>query len=196
MTLLPLTPAEQAHLQLLERWRKAVNLVGPGPAEPHFEDAARAVSWLTTLKHASVSPEAGTPVWADLGSGAGFPGVALAARLPGIEVQLVEPRARRAAFLEQVLAQAGLKNASVHRCRSETLNDTFFDGVVSRAYRPPEDYLADAARLLKPGGLALLMLARQEPPQAPGLEVFHVEHYRLPGSGAERERAVVAYQKL
>ncbi|MCB9765876.1 MAG: class I SAM-dependent methyltransferase [Alphaproteobacteria bacterium] len=180
MSRLPLTPAEQAHLRLLERWRKAMNLIGPGPAEPHFEDAARAVGWL----------EAPEGLWADLGSGAGFPGVALAARFPSLRVWLVEPRARRAAFLEQVAAEAGLGNVTVQRCRSETLNDTFFDGVVSRAYKPPEAFLEDAARLLRPGGIAILMLARQDPPPAPGLEVFHVEHYALEG----RPRAAVAYR--
>lgn len=185
MSLLPLTPAEQTHLALLERWRAAMNLIGPGPAEPHFEDAARAVSWMS--QH--VSPQGR---WADLGSGAGFPGIALAARFPQLEVHLVEPRARRAAFLEQVVHAAGLKNAQVRCCRSETLIDASFDGVVSRAYRPPLDFLTDARRLLVPGGVALLMLARQAPPELPGLELFHVEHYALPGG--ERERCAAAYR--
>lgn len=177
---LPLLDAERAHLALLERWRKSMNLIGPGPAEPHFEDAARAVQWLSAEGR-----------WVDLGSGAGFPGIALAARFPMIHVTLVEPRARRVAFLEQVVSQAGLKNAEVRRCRSEVLDDTSFDGVVSRAYKPPEAYLADAERLLKPGGVALLMLARQEPPSVEGLELFHVERYGLDG----RARAAVGYRR-
>ena len=174
-----MTPLEQHHFDLLERWRKAMDLVGPGPLEPHFEDARAAVAWLEARGD-----------WADLGSGAGFPGVALAAHHPQARVLLVESRQKRASFLDQVAA--GADNLQVLCARSETLQDGSLDGVISRAYRPPEDYLADALRLLKPGGVAVLMLARQEPPQLEGLEMFHVEHYDLGG----RPRQAVAYRKL
>lgn len=174
-----MTELERAHLDLLTRWRKVMDLVGPGPLEPHFEDARRAVSWL--------DPK-GT--WVDLGSGAGFPGVALAALHPQLDVLLVESRSKRAAFLDQVAGHA--KNVRVLCTRSETLQDGAFDGVVSRAYRPPELFLADANRLLVTGGTAILMLARQEPPTHPGLEMFHVEHYAL----GDRPRAAVGYRKV
>lgn len=177
---LPLTQLERHHLTLLGRWRKAMDLVGPGPLEPHFEDAARAVAWL----------EEPQGLWADLGSGAGFPGIALAARHPQLKVKLVESRQKRAVFLDQVAA--GTKNIEVCCCRSETLEDGGLDGVISRAYRKPPEFLKDALRLLKPGGVAVLMLARQEPPEVSGLEVFHVEHYQL----GDRPRAAVGYRKL
>ena len=62
-----------------------MDLVGPGPLEPHFQDAAGAVAGLEAVGR-----------WVDLGSGAGFPGIALAARHPGAEVWLVESRRKRA----------------------------------------------------------------------------------------------------
>ncbi len=155
-----------------------MDLVGPGPLEPHFDDARQAVSWL--------SP---TGRWADLGSGAGFPGVALAAHHPDIEVVLVESRSKRAAFLEQVAA--GTARLSVACLRTESLEDSSFDGVISRAYRPPPAFLADARRLLCPGGTAVCLLARGEPPELDGLEMFHVEHYAVQG----RPRAAVGYRK-
>ncbi len=176
-----LTRAEEAHLALLERWRRAMDLVGPGPLEPHFADAVAAVSWLQPVGR-----------WADLGSGAGFPGVALAARHPDLSVTLVESRQRRAAFLDQVVAATGLAGLEVFHGRAEALDDGSFDGVISRAYRPPLDYLADARRVLVSGGVAVLLLAQQEVPQVPGLEVFHVEHYAVEG----RPRRAVGYHKL
>ena len=174
-----MSPLEEHHHALLQRWRKVINLVGKGPLEPHFEDARRAVGWLDAKGD-----------WADLGSGAGFPGVALAALYPQARVLLVESRSKRASFLDQVAAAAD--NLSVLCERSETLQDASFGGLISRAYKPPRDCLVDALRLLRPGGTVVLMLARQEPPTLDGLELFHVEHYDLDG----RPRQAAGYRKL
>ena len=178
--MIELTPAEATHRELLEQWRKVMNLVGPGPVDEHFEDAARAVSW-TSLSGR----------WADLGSGAGFPGIALAARHPDAEVTLVESRRKRATFLEEVIARAALDNARVSCARSETLDPRSFDGVISRAYRPPPAYLDQARDLLLPGGQVLLLVARQEPIEVDGLQLFHVERYAL----GDRPREVHAYRR-
>ena len=172
-----MTPLEQAHFELLARWRKVMDLVGPGPLEPHFEDARRAVAWLEPRGR-----------WVDLGSGAGFPGVALAALHPELRVLLVESRSKRAAFLDQVAARGD--NLEVLCVRSEELESGTFDGVISRAYRPPRAFLEDALRLLVPGGTAVCMLAQQAPPEREGLELFHVEHYDLDG----RPRAAAGYR--
>ena len=139
------TAAEDIHRALLERWRKAMNLVGPGPVDPHFIDAVGAVDGLNASGR-----------WADLGSGAGFPGIALAARHPCASVLLVESRAKRATFLAQVIREAKLDNATVYHGRVEDLTPGF-DGIISRAFRPPEAYLRDAERLLTPGGRAVLL---------------------------------------
>ena len=140
-----LTDAETIHHRLLEKWRGAMNLVGPGDSMHHFEDAAGAVDGLTVEGR-----------WVDLGSGAGFPGIALAARHPRAEVHLVESRSKRVAFLRAVLQGTGLTNLRIHHCRTEAM-EPGFDGAISRAYKPPENYLADAARLLRPGGTAVLL---------------------------------------
>ena len=150
--------ATDAHKALLARWRHAMNLVGPGPLAPHFEDAEHAVR----LLHPSGR-------WADLGSGAGFPGVALAAWHPQVQVHLVESRERRVAFLRAALRATGLSNLQVLHLRVEQLPAMAYDGVISRAFAPPESYLAQASRLLVPGGLAVLMAARGVPDDVPGL---------------------------
>ena len=161
------TPAEDIHRALLERWRKAMNLVGPGPVEAHFLDAVGAVSGLNA-----------TGRWADLGSGAGFPGIALAARHPSASVLLVESRAKRATFLVQVIREAQLDNATVFHGRVEELAPGF-DGVISRAFRPPEAYLADAERLLASGGRAVL-LSGDPPPAFAGWIAEEVIEYAVP----------------
>ena len=161
------TPAEEIHRSLLERWRKAMNLVGPGPIEAHFEDAVGAVDGL---------PVKGR--WADLGSGAGFPGIALAARFPSATVLLVESRAKRATFLSQVIRAAQLANATVFHGRVEDVAPGF-DGVISRAFRPPADYLTDADRLLDPDGVAVL-LSGSKPPDFPGWDVQDIHEYVVP----------------
>jgi 16S rRNA (guanine527-N7)-methyltransferase len=142
--------SQDAHRRLLDRWRSAMDLIGPGPAEPHFEDCAGAIANL----------EAAGP-WADLGSGAGFPGIALAGAYPQARVDLVESRRKRSMFLEKVVFEAGLDNASVHNIRSETLEPQSYVGIISRAYKPPRKVLADASRLLVPGGRVVLLLGSQ-----------------------------------
>ena len=173
-----LTPAERAHQDLLARWRKAMDLVGPGPIEPHFTDAARAVDALGPI----------TGRWADLGSGAGFPGVALAARNPGATVLLVESRRKRATFLDTVVAQAPLPNATVANARTEDLEGPF-DGLISRAYKAPEGVLQDAARLLGPGGRVALMLGDGDWTPPPGWRV--VASARYPVEDGHRRLIVV-----
>src|SRR3954454_21894697 len=56
---------------------------------------------------------------ADLGSGPGFPGMALAAALPGARVRLVESAARKSGFLERTRARAGIPNTEVVHARAE-----------------------------------------------------------------------------
>lgn len=174
-----MTEAEQVHQALLEQWRGAMDLIGPGPSTPHFTDAAQAVAALDAVG-----------AWADLGSGAGFPGIALAARWPEAQVQLVESRRKRAIFLDQVIATAGLSNAVVVRGRTESLPDHSLDGVISRAYKPPPAYLADAARLLRPGGRAVLMLGDQ-PLAAAGAGWSVLSETRYPVGDGWRRRVVL-----
>ncbi len=168
------------HRELLESWRKAMDLVGPGPVDEHFADAEGAVRGLGARGR-----------WLDLGSGAGFPGIMLAARFPEAQVTLVERRQKRAAFLEEVVARAGLANARVFLGDSADLDLAAWDGVVSRAYKPPPDYLADAIELLVPGGVAVLLTAGEAPAPPPGLELFHVERYVV----ENKSRASVRYQR-
>lgn len=182
-------PAEHAaldvHRRLLERWRGAMDLVGPGPVEPHFQDARAAVGWLGPWL-----PTGGerAPVWADLGSGAGFPGIALAAYWPHIRVLLVERRQKRAVFLENVVAEAGLTNAEVRCAGVDDLASGSLDGVISRAFAPPREVLEHAARLLAPGGRLVLLLALEPVPEDARFREVRTQTYRI---GGKERRAVL-----
>lgn len=166
------------HRALLERWRNAMDLVGPGPLDPHFADAEGAVAGLDA-----------TGVWADLGSGAGFPGVALAAAWPDAQVWLVESRQKRAIFLERVVAEARLGNARVRRERAEDLPPGSLDGVIARAFMPPEDYLALARPLLRPGGHAVVLLGDRDWSPPAGWTLREARRYPVPDG--HRRRVVV-----
>jgi 16S rRNA (guanine527-N7)-methyltransferase len=92
---------------------------------------------------------------ADLGSGAGFPGLPLAAALPRSHVWLVESQARKCAFLERVCRAAGIRNAEVVCARVETWLELLSscDVVLARALARQPVVLEYAAPLLRVGGL-------------------------------------------
>ena len=92
----------------------------------------------------------------DLGSGAGLPGVVLAMLLPESAIVLLEPLARRAAFLEECVRALGLGNAAVRRGRAEEVaGQLTADVVTARAVAPMQRLAAMALPLVRPGGLVL-----------------------------------------
>ncbi len=89
----------------------------------------------------------------DLGSGAGLPGVVLALARPDLQVMLLEPLLRRAAFLAEVVGELDLQNAVVLRARAEDAAATVeVDLVTARAVAPLERLARWARPLLRPGG--------------------------------------------
>lgn len=165
-----LATALEAHRVLLEKWRMAMDLVGPGPVKPHFDDALAAVGGLNAVG-----------AWVDLGSGAGFPGIALASVYADASILLVERRQKRASFLRAVIAAAGLGNATVCEGDADALENTSFQGVISRAYKPPAEFLADAARLLVPGGVAVVMTAGSVPEAPAEFAPGPIARYQIDG---------------
>jgi 16S rRNA (guanine527-N7)-methyltransferase len=94
----------------------------------------------------------------DLGSGAGLPGVVIAMLRPQATVILLEPMARRVAFLQECVAELGLANTSVCRGRAEDLaGRVAADVVTARAVAPMERLAGLALGLARPGGLVLAM---------------------------------------
>ena len=96
----------------------------------------------------------------DVGSGAGFPGLVVAAVEPASEVHLVEPLQKRAAFLERAAAVLGLAHVEVHARRAEDAGRGPLRGsadlVVARAVAPLRELLEYTAPLTRAGGLLAL----------------------------------------
>ncbi len=152
----------RVHRDLLERWRGRMNLVGPGPLDSHYDDAAAALDGLQPQGH-----------WVDLGTGAGFPGVVFAATFPAVRVDLVDSRQKRCIFLEEVLGRSGAGGLQVHCTRLENL-DHRYDGVMARALAAPQQMVVHARDLLRPDGMLLLFL--QEDGEVPAPTDFEVAH--------------------
>lgn len=93
---------------------------------------------------------------ADLGSGAGLPGLVLALARPDLQITLVEPMARRVAFLTEACEQLELGSVTVLRARAEEVPERHaFDVVTSRALTALPQLLTWSLPLVAPGGEVL-----------------------------------------
>jgi 16S rRNA (guanine527-N7)-methyltransferase len=175
-------PKLERHLELLSRWAPRINLTTV--IDPQAALVRHVVDSLALLKLASVR-NALTPA-ADVGSGAGFPGMTLAIALPAVEWTLIEPRKRRGAFLNQVILEAGVTNAHWHQGRvPDTSLEARFQLVVSRATLAPDALVTQAGPLVAPTGALVVMAARQ-PDWELGSEWELEESYRFELDGAPR----------
>lgn len=104
---------------------------------------------------------------ADVGAGAGFPGLALAAALPGAEVDLVESVGRKCEFMRGASEAAGLANARVINSRSEELaaaeGREAYDAVTARAVGRLSTLAELASPLLKPNGVLVAWKGKRDP---------------------------------
>jgi 16S rRNA (guanine527-N7)-methyltransferase len=142
---------------LLQRWQKSINLVSDGSIEDlwrrHFLDSAQLAPLIP----------AKTRRMADLGSGAGFPGLVLAIMAVGIdrvEVHLIESDGRKCAFLQEVIRATGAP-ALVRQARIEAIAGERFELLTARGLAPLDRLLAYAEPLLAPGGLCLFLKGRR-----------------------------------
>jgi 16S rRNA (guanine527-N7)-methyltransferase len=99
---------------------------------------------------------------ADLGSGAGFPGVPMKLWAPNISVTLIESNQKKAAFLHELARTITFTDINIQNVRAETLPPSTFDVVTLRAVERLPKVLPVAAKLLSPAGrLALLISTSQ-----------------------------------
>ncbi|MEI7931779.1 MAG: 16S rRNA (guanine(527)-N(7))-methyltransferase RsmG [Alphaproteobacteria bacterium] len=144
----------EAFKQLLTEWNEKMNLVGPSALAEFWPRHAWDSAQLLKL-----APEA--EVWADLGTGAGFPGIVLAILLKGRDgarVHLIEGTTKRCKFLEEVVRTLELP-ATVHNARAEELKMTV-DIVTARACAPLVRLLGYARPHLMSGATGLFFKGR------------------------------------
>lgn len=136
----------------------------------HIADSAQ------LLPH--VPRETSSP-WLDLGTGAGFPGLVIAALRPDCEVVMVESRARRIEWLERARIALGLERARVEGTRLEQVETRSFRVISARAFAPLVRLLDLSARFSTKDTLYLLpkgRSAQQELSELAGWNhLFHVE---------------------
>lgn len=117
--------------------------------------------------------------WLDLGTGAGFPGLVIAALRPECEVVMVESRARRVEWLERARLALGLERAKVIGSRLELVPSRHFRVISARAFAPLPRLLDLSARFSTKDTLFLLPKGRSAQQELAGLNrwnhLFHVE---------------------
>jgi 16S rRNA (guanine527-N7)-methyltransferase len=101
---------------------------------------------------------------ADVGSGAGFPGVPLKLLIPTLDIVLIEPNAKKAAFLAEVVRELKLESVDVFRGRFDSLTavDSGIDYVTARALGTHRDLVEWARTAMPVGGRVILWLGDQD----------------------------------
>jgi 16S rRNA (guanine527-N7)-methyltransferase len=144
-------PVAEAYAALLADAGVVRGLIGPREAPRLWERHL-----LNCAVLAELIPD-GADV-ADIGSGAGLPGLVLAVVRPDLRLTLVEPLLRRTTFLEEAVDRLGLDNVQVVRARAEELHGKReFSVVTSRAVAPLDRLLDWSMPLVRQGGCLLAM---------------------------------------
>ena len=154
-----LSPAQlkdiSTYIDILCRWNARMNLTAIREPEQivtrHFGESFFTARCLFPSGNSEASV-------ADVGSGAGFPGIPIKLWAPRISATLIESNQKKAVFLREVLRALTLADSAVQNARAESLPPGAFDVVCLRAVERFEMTLPVAAGLVKPGGLLALLL--------------------------------------
>ena len=181
------------HQSLLKRWARRVNLVGNAAPhvtlETHFLDSIALLRLIGSMELE----------WTDVGSGAGFPGLVLAAIHPDRPIRLLEPLEKRISFLSQVSASMRECSIQLELGRTDALVEGSQTALISRAVLPPPQWMAECGRLLATDGWAVLMTAHgpdeatHEAARQAGLTEERRDVFTLPGGA---KRCNVLYRRM
>ena len=172
-----------AHLDLLDEWNARMNLTAirdrPSQLTKHLLDSL------------TVRPYLRGERIADVGSGAGFPGIPLAIVEPHRQFTLIESTGKKCRFLEHVRDALELENVAIVQSRAESYKpDMRFDTVLARAVGPVADLVKVAGPLVVGGGRLLAMKGRYPEQEVAarldGWKVAAVHPLSVPGLGEER----------
>ncbi len=173
-----------AYLALLQRWNQTYNLTAI--RDPHEMLVKHLLDSLAMHAHL-----AGIDTLADLGTGAGLPGIPLAIALPQLQVTLVESNGKKARFLREAVRQLQLGNVKVAELRIEAFDAPGqFDAITARALATLPLILELGGHLLAPAGRLLAMKgvlpAEEIAALPPGWTLLATHPLQVPGLGAER----------
>ena len=156
------------YIDILLRWNARINLTSIRDPEAivtrHFGESFFTAGHLFPVRSAVPPVSSVGKVFhvADVGSGAGFPGVPIKLWQPHLSLTLIEANHKKAAFLREIVRALTLTDVNVQTGRAESLDPAAFEIVTLRAVERFEFILPVAARLVAPGGrLALLISSSQ-----------------------------------
>jgi 16S rRNA (guanine527-N7)-methyltransferase len=160
-----------AYARLLRWWAPRIDLVAPGDLprleSRHIDDSLKARALIASAPDGPAL---------DAGSGAGFPGIPLAIVGPARGWRLLEPRAKRAAFLDEVVRQLDLNAEVVRRTTQQAAADPSLAAthavVTARALAPPPAAFELMAPLVSSEGLRIVWAGSDSkiPPEAEELK--------------------------
>jgi len=177
------------YLALLKAWNRKMNLTSivdeAGVVTRHFLDSLAALRF--------IGP--GSRVL-DIGAGAGFPGLPLKIASPGLDLLLMDSKARKVHFMRHVIRELDLPappaRAVAGRAEDPAMTGRYarcFDVVITRAFAPLDDVLAMSLPYLAPNGRVMAMkgpAGRAEAASCPvpgSLEGPEIHDLRIPFSG-------------
>ncbi|MGA8201645.1 MAG: 16S rRNA (guanine(527)-N(7))-methyltransferase RsmG [Candidatus Sulfotelmatobacter sp.] len=139
------------YIDILKRWNARINLTAIRDEEEivtrHFGESLFAARCLFPEGYAASEAGAGRVTVADLGSGAGFPGIPIKLWAPGVQLTLIESNHKKAAFLREVCRALTLTDVDIRNVRGEEVVETY-DLVTLRAVENFREALGTAAGLM------------------------------------------------
>jgi len=182
----------------LTKWNKRINLIARNTPpteilEKHYLDSLTLLPLINQYGTTSVT-------LLDVGTGAGFPGMVLAAVMPDLQVTLLEPRQKRVIFLRHIIRTLQLTNVTVLADRLEhagNLAGKNFTFITSRALADVGRFLTMIEKVLNPETLAIVMQATGGGEQWTGgsrtedWQLIESRNFLLPFSGAPRLLSII-----
>jgi 16S rRNA (guanine527-N7)-methyltransferase len=177
-----------AYLALLHKWNRAYNLTAVrDPAQMvgrHLLDSLAIAPWLHGAH------------FADVGTGAGLPGIPLAIMRPDSRFELIDSNGKKIRFVTQAINELQLGNAHATQCRVEDHRpQQGYDAVTSRAFAALTDMAQGCSHMLAPDGVLLALKGIypddeiQALPAQYGIEASHA--LQVPGETGERHLIVI-----
>lgn len=176
------------YLALLHKWNRAYNL--SAIRDPHDMLSLHVIDSL------AVAPYLQGERFADVGTGAGLPGIPLAILFPERQFHLIDSNGKKVRFLFQVRTELGLDNVVEQQVRVESLQlSTGFDGILSRAFASLADMVQGCGHLLAPGGRCYAMKGQWPENELSELpkpfKVWAAHALSVPGVNAERHLLIL-----